>query len=170
MSAILALTLAGAAAAAGADARSLRVERTIDAPAAQVWRAWTTSEGAAEFLAPKAHIALELGGPYEVFFDPKDERQGTKGLKILSYLPMEMISFQWNAPPDMPAVRNGGTWVVVQLQPEGPDRTKVTLTHLGWREGPEWDKAFQFFTRAWDIVMNRLQRRFTAGPIDWSKE
>jgi hypothetical protein len=31
---------------------------------------------------------------YEIYFDPKDERKGTKGLKILSYAPEEMISFQ----------------------------------------------------------------------------
>lgn len=61
---------------------------------AEVWRVWTTSKGAEEFFAEKANIQLAIGGPYEIQFDPKDERSGTKGLKILSYSPNEMISFQ----------------------------------------------------------------------------
>lgn len=150
--------------------RAVRVEATIKAPVSEVWRVWTTSHGAEEFFAEKANINLAIGGPYEIQFDPRDERSGTKGLKILSYAPEEMISFQWNAPPEYPDVRNGGTWVVVQMRQEGTDRTRVTVTHLGWKEGPEWDRAYDHFVRGWDDLMKRLERRFTGGPIDWSKE
>lgn len=151
-------------------ARAVHVEASVNAPVAEVWRVWTTSPGAEEFFAEKANIQLAIGGPYEIQFDPKDERSGTKGLKILSYAPEEMISFQWNAPPEMPEVRNGGTWVVVQLRPEGANRTHVTVTHLGWKEGPEWDQAFVHFQQGWGDLVKRLQRRFTDGPIDWRKE
>lgn len=121
-------------------------------------------------LCGEANIRLAIGGPYEIQFDPKDERSGTKGLKILSYAPEEMISFQWNAPPEYPEVRNGGTWVVVQMRSEGIDRTHVTVTHLGWKEGAQWDRALVHFTRGWGDLMKRLDRRFTDGPIDWKKE
>jgi len=131
---------------------------------------WTTSRGAEEFFAQKANIQLGIGGPYEIQFDPNDERSGTKGLKILSYLPDEMISFQWNAPPEYPEVRNAGMWVVVQMRPEGPDRTHVAVTHLGWKEGTEWDAAYVHFVSGWGDLMKRLERRFTEGPIDWNKE
>jgi uncharacterized protein YndB with AHSA1/START domain len=150
--------------------RPVRVEAAINAPVADVWRVWTTSAGAEEFFAEKANIQLAIGGPYEIQFDPRDERSGTRGLKILSYAPGEMISFQWNAPPEMPEVRNGGTWVVVQMRPQGPDRTYVSITHLGWKEGAEWDLAYVHFTRGWGELMERLQKRFTDGPIDWSKQ
>jgi uncharacterized protein YndB with AHSA1/START domain len=150
--------------------RAVHVEGTVKAPVAEVWRVWTTSEGAEEFFAQKANIRLAIGGLYEIQFDPHDERSGTKGLEILSYVPEEMISFQWNAPPEYPEVRNGGTWVVVEMRPEGPDRTHVSVTHLGWKEGPEWDAAFGHFTRGWGDLMKRLERRFTDGPINWNKE
>jgi uncharacterized protein YndB with AHSA1/START domain len=159
-----------ATAARTGAARAVRVEGTVSAPVAEVWRVWTTSEGAEEFFAEKANIRLAIGGPYEIQFDPKDERSGTKGLKILSYAPTQMISFQWNAPPQYPEVRNGGTWVVVQMRPEGAGRTRVTVTHLGWKEGPEWDLAFAHFERGWGDLMKRLERRYSDGPIDWNKE
>lgn len=152
------------------SSRAVRAEATIQAPVSDVWRVWTTSQGAEEFFAQKANIQLAIGGPYEIQFDPKDERSGTKGLRILSYAPEEMISFQWNAPTEYPEVRKGGTWVVVQMRPEGLNRTHVTLTHLGWRDGAEWDQAFAHFVRGWGELMKRLERRFTEGPIDWSKE
>jgi uncharacterized protein YndB with AHSA1/START domain len=151
-------------------ARAVRVEATVKAPISEVWRVWTTSQGAEEFFGEKANIRLAIGGPYEIQFDPKDERSGTKGLKILSYSPEEMISFQWNAPPEMPEVRNGGTWVVVQMRPEGIDRTRVTLTHYGWKDGAEWDQAYAHFVLGWGDLVKRLERRFTDGPIDWNKE
>jgi uncharacterized protein YndB with AHSA1/START domain len=111
--------------------RVVRVEGDIDAPVSSVWRAFTTSQGAEQFFAQKANIGLAIGGPYEIQFDPNDERSGTKGLKILSYAPEEMISFQWNAPPEMPEVRSGGTWVVVEMHPMDAYRTHVTISHLG---------------------------------------
>ena len=140
--------------------RAIVREVVVEAPLAEVWKAWSTSEGAEAFLAPKANIELTIGGAYEITFDPDDESQGTKGLKILSYVPEEMISFQWNAPPDMPNVRKIPTWVTVQLSPADSAHVRVKLTHLGWKEGAEWDKAFLYFTRAWDIVMGSLARRF----------
>jgi len=176
LTSMLIFTLIAAAAAIAQDnspdtsARSVRVEGTVNAPVAEVWRAWTTSKGAEEFFAQKANIHLAIGGPYEIQFDPNDERSGTKGLKILSYVPEEMISFQWNAPPQMPEVRNGGMWVVVQLQPEGAKRTHVTVTHLGWKKGPEWDEAYVHFKQGWGELMQRLQQRFDQGPIDWKKQ
>jgi uncharacterized protein YndB with AHSA1/START domain len=151
-------------------ARAVRVEATIKAPVSEVWRVWTTSQGAEEFFAEKANIRLAIGGPYEIQFDRKNEQSGTKGLKILSYAPEEMISFQWNAPTEYPEVRNGGTWVVVQMRPEGTDRTHVSVMHYGWRDGAEWDQAYAHFVRGWGDLMKRLERRFTDGPIDWKRE
>ncbi len=152
------------------SARIVRVEGDVNAPVSQVWRVFTTTEGAEEFFAQKANIKLAIGGPYEIQFDPNDERSGTKGLKILSYAPEEMISFQWNAPPQLPEVRNGGTWVVVEMHPIDAYRTQVSITHLGWKKGPEWDQAYAHFQRGWSELMNRLEKRFTDGPIDWGKQ
>lgn len=157
-------------ATAAGSGRVVRVEGNVRAPVSEVWRVFTTSQGAEEFFAQKANIGLAIGGPYEIQFDPRDERSGTKGLKILSYAPEEMISFQWNAPPEMPEVRNGGTWMVVELHSIDAYTTHVTITHLGWKNGPEWDLAYGHFQQGWSELMTRLEKRFTDGPIDWSKQ
>ena len=152
-----------------ATERVIAKEVVVKARLKDVWEAWSTSEGAIKFFAPKANIKLSIGGPYEIFFDPKDERQSSKGMKILSFVPQEMISFQWNAPPDFPEVRANPIWVVVQLSVVDSEHVRVKLTHLGWKEGAEWGKAFEYFSRAWGFVMGNLERRFTQGPVDWTK-
>lgn len=120
-----------AVAVQGEPARAVRVEATVDAPVAEVWRLWTTSQGDEEFFAQQANIQLAIGGPYEIQFDPKDETSGTKGLKILSCAPGEMISFQWNAPTEYPEVRNGGTWVVGVFVTEDDVRSLAKVAVLG---------------------------------------
>lgn len=151
--------------------RMIRKEVVVNASVKAVWDAWTTPEGAVTFFAPRANIRLTLDGPYELFFDldAPEGSQGSEGLKILSFLPMEMLSFEWSAPPEYPTLRKGQhTWVVVQFYSLGQNEVKVRLTHLGWKEGDEWDKVFQYFKRAWNIVFGRLQHRFSMGPIDWN--
>jgi len=87
--------------------RVIRKEAKVNASVEKVWKAWTTSEGTATFFAPKARIELTLGGSYELNFDlqvPKGSHGG-EGCRLLSFLPMEMLWFEWNAPPQFPMVR-----------------------------------------------------------------
>jgi uncharacterized protein YndB with AHSA1/START domain len=152
----------------------IRKEVTVNAPIEEVWNAWTKSDGATRFFAPRARIELAVGGSYELFFDleaPKGS-QGSEGCRVLSFLPLEMLSFEWNAPPEFLRVRKEQmkkhAWVVVQFCPVAREQTRVRLTHLGWREGEEFEKVFQYFLRAWDIVLGRLEQMFSTGkPIDW---
>lgn len=152
--------------------RAIVKQVEVRAPRAEVWRVWTTSTGAQEFFAPRAHISLEPLGAYEIFFLP-DTPPGSRGgddLRVLSYLPMEMLSFEWNFPPSIPSLRGSGarTWVVLRVEDGEEGATRVRLTHLGWREGEDWERGFAYFDRAWDVVLGRLRQCFETGPIDWS--
>jgi uncharacterized protein YndB with AHSA1/START domain len=103
-----------------------RIDRQIVVPALRddVWRAWTTNEGAATFFAPRTNIELGLGGAYELQWSDDDEAppgsQGSEGCTVLSYLPQEMLSFEWNAPPEFPTVRGTHTFVVVRMADAEP--------------------------------------------------
>ena len=80
-----------------------------------------------------------------------------------------MLSFTWNAPPQLPEARKQRTVVILRLQPEGAGATRVRLHHVGWGTGGEWDQAFDYFTRAWPNVLGNLRKRFVDGqPIDWT--
>jgi len=149
--------------------RVMTKQTVVDATADQVWEAWTTEAGLKTFFAPAANVELRPGGLYEILFFPDEEpgRRGAEGTRVLSYLPGRMLSYQWNAPPHFPNARKELTWVVVELVEAEPGKVEVTLTHLGFGEGEEWDGVYQYFDGAWDVVLRRLGLAFSSGPMDW---
>src|SRR5262245_15297140 len=153
-----------------ASDRVLRSEITLAAPVQDVWKAWTTDEGIATFFAPKGHVDLRVDGTYDVWFNPagKPGERGAEGMRILGVEPFRRFAFTWNAPPSIPAIRGQRTLVVLDFAPLGEKQTQLRFTELGWGEGADWDKAYEYFDQAWgSIVLPRLLVRFQKGPIDW---
>jgi hypothetical protein len=66
-----------------------------------------------------------------------------------------------------PEARAQRTYVTVRLQPGEEGETRVTLFHGGWGDGGQWDQAFDYFDKAWAVVLGNLQKRLAEGPIDW---
>jgi uncharacterized protein YndB with AHSA1/START domain len=168
------LIVAGSALAFGEPARAadrvLRSELLIPAPVGEVWTAWTTDRGIATFFAPEGHVDLRVDGTYDVWFNPEGTpgERGAEGMRILDVDPERRFAFTWNAPPSIPAIRGRRTVVVIDLAPADETSTRMRFTHLGWGEGPDWDKAYDYFDRAWgSYVLPHLMHRFRAGPIDW---
>ena len=154
-----------------ASDRVLRRELTIAASVQDVWKAWTTDEGIATFFAPKGHVDLRVDGTYDVWFNPtgKPGERGAEGMRILGVEPMKRFAFTWNAPPTIPTIRGQRTVVVLEFEPQGDKQTKLRFTELGWGDGADWDKAYEYFDHAWGaVVLPRLVHRFAHGPIDWN--
>ena len=126
-----------------------------------LWWKWTCEEGIESFLKRDSKIELRINGPFEIYFIPENPPglKGGEGNKILSYLPGEMLSFSWNAPPEFPEIRNHlhRTWVVLNFIKMGKNQTKLELNHLGWLDDEYWEVVYQYFIRAWDIVFDRLE-------------
>jgi uncharacterized protein YndB with AHSA1/START domain len=90
-------------------------------------------------------------------------------MRLLAVEPPRRLAFTWNAPPDLPNVRGQRTMVIVEFEPVGEDQTRVTLRHIGWGSGPEWEQALRYFGSAWsDVVLPRFRYRVQHGPIDWA--
>jgi len=154
--------------------RRIDLETTVAGSLAEVWDVWTTTEGITSFFASQADIKLEIGGSFELYFAPSepDGSRGSEDCKVLSYLPEEMLSFSWNAPPSIPNLRDAGfkTWVVVKFEEISEKQVRILLTHMGIGDGKDWDKYRMYFTRAWPHVLENCQKRFADGPIDWGSE
>lgn len=124
------------------------------------WWKWTTHEGLKTFFGADNKIELKVNGAFEIYFlmaNPEGER-GSETCKILSFLPHKMLSFSWNAPPKFSTIRNSNdkTWVVVNFKELEKEVTEVTLNHLGWLEGQEWEELYNYFDLAWDSVLKEL--------------
>jgi uncharacterized protein YndB with AHSA1/START domain len=163
------ITFVAALTAAGAGAQSLApdiiVTRVVNAPVAEVWKAWTTTDGIESFFAPKAaKVEPVPGGAFELWFGvnmPEGSR-GSEGCLVHSVKPMEQFVFEWNAPPTIPTIRKLRTLVYLDFKALPDNRTEITLRNFGYGTGEDWGKTKAYFEQAWPHVMDSLVKRFAA--------
>jgi uncharacterized protein YndB with AHSA1/START domain/uncharacterized protein YciI len=149
--------------------RALEKMVLVQAPVEEVWRVWTTVEGVTSTFVSEAKIELRVGGPYEWYFltDAPAGSRGGEGCKVLSFLPMRMLSFSWNAPPSIPKLREAGakTHVVLEFEKLEGGRTRVKFAQLGFGSGAEWDEYYAYFDRAWGSVLENLAKKFASSAM-----
>lgn len=139
-----------------------KIEKTqiIREPIERVWWRWTSHPGLNTFFGIDNKIELTPGGAFEIYFlmDNPYGLRGSEGCKVLSFLPLKMFSFSWNAPPHHKEVRDSEyqTWVVVDFESISESETAITLTHLGWPDDEKWSAVYDYFDVAWDSVMESL--------------
>ena len=158
------------AASAHAAERSIDKDVIVAAPVETVWQDWTSKAGIESFFAPEAEIDARVGGAFHIHMDPYGE-PGMKGADEMRFMALQapkMLSFDWNAPPSLPQARQQRTFVIVRLADVDGKSTRVTIHHVGWGDGGEWDKTYAYFDNAWGYVLGNLKKRHEAGPIDWA--
>lgn len=145
--------------------RALVIEVTVPATTTEVWKAFTTSEGLSTWLTPGAVVDLRPGGEWTAHYPGGKTGGGT----ILSFIPEKEIVLSAMAPEWFPTVRAERTTARFQFEPRG-NSTVVRLTQTGWKNGAEWDKAYEYLIAGNAQLLSTLHRRFVNGPLDWAKE
>jgi uncharacterized protein YndB with AHSA1/START domain len=142
-------------------------ELLVDLPRAEVWKLISTSAGWKQFFGVDTRIELRPGGKFEILFgkDAPAGQQGSEGCTVLSFLPEQMLSYTWNAPPKFEHARARFTWVVVRLEEASPTRTRILLDHHGFAEQAaanpdhreEWEQVRAYFDAAWPKVLGAIK-------------
>lgn len=146
--------------------KALIFEVNVPARLDAVWTSFTTSEGLSTWLTPGAVVDLRKGGEWTAHFPGG----GTGGGTILSFTPNQRLVMSAMAPETFPHVRRERTVATWEFTEINPGTTRVTLRQTGWKEGEEWDKAYDYLAAGNAQLLATLQRRFENGPIDWAKE
>jgi uncharacterized protein YndB with AHSA1/START domain len=144
--------------------KALLLEVTVPAKLDDVWRAFTTKEGAQEWLWPDMTVELREGGDWIVHYPGGKTGGGT----IVSFEPMQSITLRAMAPEQFPEVRRERTTAVFRFE-SAEGQTKVTLLQTGWKKGKEWDDAYEYLAEGNAELLNQLLYRFKNGPVDWSR-
>jgi uncharacterized protein YndB with AHSA1/START domain len=152
------------AAQPASSGKALVIELSIPAPRAAVWEAFTTSAGLSTWLTPGAVVDLRPGGEWTAHFPGGSTGGGT----ILSFVPEQEIVINALAPDQFPTVRAQRTHARFTFEAHG-DNTIVRLTQTGWKDGPEWDKAYEYLASGNAQLLATLHHRFVNGPLDWEK-
>ena len=140
-------------------------EVVVPAPIAQVWDAFTTPAGMQSWIAPQARVQLVPGGDWRALFPGRAEAGGT----IVAFQPDTLLVLSAMAPEAYPTVRRDRTLAVFTFAPHGDAETTVHLAQTGWKDGSEWDKAYEYLTQGNAYLLQALYARFAKGPLDWSK-
>jgi uncharacterized protein YndB with AHSA1/START domain len=148
--------------------RVLQQSVVVPAPAADVWTAFTTSEGFATWAAPVAFVDFRLGGYIEATYDPKGAigAPGNIRNEIVAFVPQRMLAIRnTQTPPstafDAPTFQTLHT--VIFLDPAGANGTRVTIAQPGYGTGEKFDGVYAHFARgnAWSL---QHAKRFAEGP------
>ena len=161
---LLSPTFALAAPASEDTGRVLRIEVTVPATRADVWKAFSTSDGLSTWLAPGAVVDLKPGGEWMVHFPGGSSAGGN----IVRFTPNKEIVIAAMAPEQFPTVRAQRTTAKFELEDRG-NGTLVRLTQTGWKDGDEWDRAYEYLTAGNAQLLATLHKRFVKGPINFSK-
>jgi uncharacterized protein YndB with AHSA1/START domain len=148
-----------------APEKALKFEVTVPAPVADVWTAFTTSDGLATWLWKDVVVDLRKGGEWTVRFPGGS----TGGGSIVDFTPQRRITMRALCPDQFPTVRRERTTAVFEFEPAG-DKTRVTLTQTGWKAGKEWDDAYDYLAAGNAQLLEQLWSRFAHGPVQWDKQ
>ncbi len=114
------------------------------------------------WLASVAEVEPNVGGRYELFWDPDDrENNCTLGCKVTAIEADGFLSFEWRSPKQFKHFANSAdplTHVVVFFIP-ADGCTNVYLLHSGWRSTAEWEEARQWQDRAWRGAFLALEKQ-----------
>ncbi|HEY7900817.1 MAG TPA: SRPBCC domain-containing protein [Caulobacteraceae bacterium] len=131
--------------------RDLQQSIVIDAPVAVLWRSFTDAVEFKRWNAPVAAIDMRVGGSLEASYNTRHAIGDPDNIKhrVITFLPERLIVFQnIQAPRMLPgAAAFQRTVIVLQFEPLGPARTKVTLSCTGWGTDAASNRLYAFFQR-----------------------
>lgn len=170
LGAIAAASLFVATPASATPPAPIEVSVVVDEPSTEVWRRWTTEEGLETFFGRDCEIDPRVDGLLEVWFFPENPpgRRGAEGMRVLAFEPGRRIAFTWDAPPSLPYARSQRTMIDIVFEPVDATHTRVIMRHIGFGDThDDWALTRAYFSRAWPVVLRRLEYAITQGPVDW---
>lgn len=139
----------------------------LDAPQADVWKAFTTPALASKWMAPVVAYDLRTGGTMKTNYD-KSAGIGGPGTIVHHIIALQaphLAVMQTKAPENNP-FRNvlkdmTGTW---RFEALSPHRTRITLGMHGWPATDEARRVRAFFEKANPVVLAKLKVLFPDLP------
>lgn len=146
------------------SAQSQVTEGFVNAPVAEVWRLFTTSEGYKITGVDKAEVDLRIGGLIRTHYDPKGALGDPETIvnEVLAYDPERMLAMRIKQPPASFQYRDAvaGTWTVIYFTASGKDMTHVRIVGLGYRDDPQSQAMRHFFEQGNRATLDQIAKRY----------
>ena len=134
-----------------------------------LWKAFTDSAEFVRWGAPVASIDMKVGGRLEASYDASHPLGDPDNIvhRIITFIPERLIVFQnIQAPHMLPhAEAFQRTVIVLQYEPLGPARTRVTETVTGWGADPASNQLYAFFRAGNASVLEKMKHVYEAEVV-----
>lgn len=133
-----------------------KLERTFNAPIADVWQALTQKELMKEWYFELSTFKPEVGFKFQFTGGPSPEKQYLHLCQIVEVIPEKKLKHSWRYDGF-----EGNSFVTFELFDEG-DKTKLVLTHEGLETFPtnNLDFAMSNFAAGWTYIINTSLANF----------
>jgi len=136
---------------AGDGTRFYEDSLVIEAPAAKLWSAFTDITVYRQWAVPVSAIDFRLGGAIEASYDPKGHIGDPQNIRnaFIAYIPGRLLVFQnVQAPDQLPGKADYARTVkTVEFETLGANRTRVTVSGIGFADGKGFDQLYAFFSQ-----------------------
>lgn len=159
----LAAAFALFAGAASAE-QSQTTEGFVNAPVAEVWSVFTTSEGVQRTGVAQAEVDLRIGGEIRTHYRPDGRLGDAEGIvnEILAFEPKRMLAIRVKQAPASLPNRDAlaGTWTVLYFTPAGENMTHVRIVGLGYKDNPASQALRKFFADGNRWTLDHIAKQY----------
>lgn len=139
-------------------------EGFINAPVAEVWRLFTTSEGFKSTGVAQAEVDLRVGGAIRSHHDPSGQLGDAATIinEILAFDPQRMLAIRIKqAPANLPnREATSGLWTVIYFTKSGEDMTHVKIVGLGYDDSAPSQALRKFFEQGNRWTLDHLAKPY----------
>jgi len=130
----------------------LRLEVVLPISKIEAWQLFTTDEELMKWIAPIAHIELKSGGYILTNYDETKSLSDSSSiqLNILNYIEQELLTLKVELNGNFAeSVQNEDENLqeIIQFEYVSPNETKIISSMIGWGQGEEWVKTYEFFVK-----------------------
>lgn len=118
----------------------------------EAWNYFTTDSKLAKWIAPVAHIELKSGGYIVTNYDKIKTISDSSSIKlgIISYLENKLMILKVDLNNNFSKKvqeEDQNLQEIIELVPIAPGKTKIISSMVGWGEGKDWEKTYDFFLK-----------------------
>jgi uncharacterized protein YndB with AHSA1/START domain len=136
----------------------------VDAPVAEVWKAFTTKEGITGWMVPAGEIDLRVGGKMRTSYTKGSDLTGPDVIEntIISFDPQRMFSIKITKAPERFPFKKAmqHVWTVIYFEPVAQSKTRVTCRMLGFDDEEESVRMRLFFLEGNRQTLEELVKHF----------
>jgi len=141
--------------------RVLQLSIVVPLSVKEVWKYFSTDSLLSEWIAPVAHIELKNGGYIITNYDKSKALSDISSIKlgILSYLENELLVLKVELNNNFSRKvqeEDQNLQEIIQFIPLAPGKTKIVSSMIGWGEGDDWEKTYDFFLKGNEWTYNEF--------------